>query len=1387
MKKRALIFIVLALFLISFVSAGWFYDMWGKITGFAIGGDGTGYMDERPHVIWTLEDSENTLNFEGGHQEWEEDWFREGRDYGYTGWSKIKMEPPLKLIYPLVKGFFHNNSIGSSFTGESGVSVYDLKTGNQKYTKLYCDGGAHCPTSFSLHNNSIYTTRVDYFSSKVNLDNSDDFVNDIGVGGANGNHMTIYKDVLFMGGHGNPCTYNFSTVANPNFNDSELLWCRKFVPKIVYKDIANLGVEWANISSGVPIWRFYNEGDGAGYTNLGKIVYKNRAYSVLPDYFYVLDAKNGKIIYQKEFPGLRELKGGLKTIYKDGIFGYTVEQTKPLPNREYRIKAFKLSKSGDIIWEKELIDSPYTGSFNVIYPILVGDILLTNYEIGDNSRAIRDQKTFDKIGEIEKGNVDHHTLGYYASNGYLSSSEDIFTPFFPQAIADNGLEKIHVYVDEDLHLDASKSYDRFGTITSYEWKVNGQTFSGTSPTASTSIPTAGEYRAVLKICDDRGYCDSDTVDIVVHEDLAPEISNIYVDEIKDTSVIVKFESDKLLVGAEVVVGENYVVDIESYELTETGIEYSVLISGLTSGQRYNFNIVAKDLQEKETTTEMFYFWTSVGKEFLVLQNGVFPDASSNLIEDTFIRDDVPESIAYSSENFWFGEGGGTFGLMKFNLDSIPYGSFFEKAELRLNKLPYSAGVVNFDVRFNKINKNVDLSKVSFKYSNSDTQDSWSGREYFDGPVFGTDINAKAHTINSGDDPEIIDLDVTSLLLDDLFGSNHKLGIYLYHDGGTVRCRSSEHPEINKRPKLSLDYYPGHRETSVSDISPPEIRFDSEKTIITWKTNKPVTTKFSFGIGELDRTLTDEHFKFSHKIVIPYLLKGRNYQYEIEAENSGNYLSQSSGSFIVPIKTSMPETPLNLQVYALTEFEKTLLLKWDLQDKVDGYKIYRSEDGINFDLIAEVGVRDVYQDLEVEQDKTYYYKIKGINENNGESEFSNVVSAIAYAPGPSAIQDLSGISSFIMGYDPQKGISYLAPRIKLSWTVPEEELPKEYDLRVSTNPITEENFFDAVKYNRTHLCFPSPNDPVLTPGHLNPGEIQELDFCGLEEGETYYFSIKSIGENDAYSEISNILQISTIQGDQAYVDDIKIIPNYIITHMGGYNGLWSMYREGNTGTWIRSDAVLFESFVMNYFGDPSWVATGGRLDDTDGVVNNYVAGTEQGIFSIYLNKNAMHYSIPVVIEEADYSGSAPVFSNIVTEFELNVGQEWTLPIEVTDLDGDAIQLLTTTLPEGMQLIDQTLTWTPNKEFIDETISIIAYDGHVATALDLTFDVSGVCVPLTPADKDCNQCVSSIELLQYMVRWKNEYNTPGCNTNPDCVDSISLLQGMVTWKETYAGCV
>ena len=51
------------------------------------------------------------------------------------------------------------------------------------------------------------------------------------------------------------------------------------------------------------------------------------------------------------------------------------------------------------------------------------------------------------------------------------------------------------------------------------------------------------------------------------------------------------------------------------------------------------------------------------------------------------------------------------------------------------------------------------------------------------------------------------------------------------------------------------------------------------------------------------------------------------------------------------------------------------LSWIQKEEVAGYKIYRSTDGVSYDLLATVNSAGTYTDTNVQYGKTYYYKIK----------------------------------------------------------------------------------------------------------------------------------------------------------------------------------------------------------------------------------------------------------------------------------------------------------------------------------------------------------------------------------------------------------------------------
>lgn len=104
------------------------------------------------------------------------------------------------------------------------------------------------------------------------------------------------------------------------------------------------------------------------------------------------------------------------------------------------------------------------------------------------------------------------------------------------------------------------------------------------------------------------------------------------------------------------------------------------------------------------------------------------------------------------------------------------------------------------------------------------------------------------------------------------------------------------------------------------------------------------------------------------------------------------------------------------------------LSWIQKEDVAGYKIYRSTDGVSYDLLATVNSASTYTDTNVQYGKTYYYKIKTyVNVDTGtgnaleESEESIVLSVDRIVTAPSTVT--AEMNSF--------------DKVSLSWDCPEE--------------------------------------------------------------------------------------------------------------------------------------------------------------------------------------------------------------------------------------------------------------------------------------------------------------------------------------------------------------
>ncbi|MFK7908182.1 MAG: fibronectin type III domain-containing protein, partial [Chitinophagales bacterium] len=112
-------------------------------------------------------------------------------------------------------------------------------------------------------------------------------------------------------------------------------------------------------------------------------------------------------------------------------------------------------------------------------------------------------------------------------------------------------------------------------------------------------------------------------------------------------------------------------------------------------------------------------------------------------------------------------------------------------------------------------------------------------------------------------------------------------------------------------------------------------------------------------------------------------------------------------------------------------------------------------------------------------------------------------------------------------------------LQLQWTVPPEigaSPAIAYDLRYSSSPIDENNFEAATTLGSS-----------MTPA--NTGETETFLFDGLQSNTDYYFAIKSIGEDDLTSDISNIATGTTLDILPNNQFIIPVDTNFIVNESG----------------------------------------------------------------------------------------------------------------------------------------------------------------------------------------------------------------------------------------------
>lgn len=161
---------------------------------------------------------------------------------------------------------------------------------------------------------------------------------------------------------------------------------------------------------------------------------------------------------------------------------------------------------------------------------------------------------------------------------------------------------------------------------------------------------------------------------------------------------------------------------------------------------------------------------------------------------------------------------------------------------------------------------------------------------------------------------------------------------------------------------------------------------------------------------------------------------------------------------------------------------------------------------NLPTPSESGTRDKVTVQGLISNQIYYFGLLAIDKNGNSSPLSNIVEAsTADTLAPKAITDLAIEET-------------TDNSVSLVWTAvgddPIHKTAARYDLRYSTNPITEGNWSQATKVS-----------PVLKPSESGTRERQVV--TNLRKGTSYYFAIKSIDNASNTSPLSNTVWAYTL--------------------------------------------------------------------------------------------------------------------------------------------------------------------------------------------------------------------------------------------------------------------
>ncbi len=284
--------------------------------------------------------------------------------------------------------------------------------------------------------------------------------------------------------------------------------------------------------------------------------------------------------------------------------------------------------------------------------------------------------------------------------------------------------------------------------------------------------------------------------------------------------------------------------------------------------------------------------------------------------------------------------------------------------------------------------------------------------------------------------------------------------------------------------------------------------------------------------------------------------------------------------------TIPTAVENLRLAEETKSETSI--KWDKNDRADGYLLERCSDGEWSDYETFDADTDEYTDSDVKAGKAYYYRISAFREDTGGRLYgeTTVLRTVAGLIGPKDNGSASKLGRVSLDYkksDYADGYRILYSRDKDDW----EELGETEKTHFGTSRLV-----DGETYYFRIYPYAEVDEYIIL------GDYTELDFVAKKEiyGET-------VGDTYVEVSVSDQYMWYIVDGD-VYLESDCVTGNYNTADTP--KGFWSVNNKISPCTLKGDDYVSYVTYWMPFIGggwglhDATWRSKfGGNIYKGDG--------------------------------------------------------------------------------------------------------------------------------------------------------------------------------------------